>query len=89
MAIYKGLNSPCRDPGVRRDPEAFCHRLSIVVTSLAWLVAGCAVGPDYVKPKVDTPQDYRFAEKDVEDTANTKWWTQYDDPVLDQLIAEA
>ena len=64
-------------------------RLAVISAMLCGLLPGCAVGPDYAKPKVDTPQDYRFAEKDVEDTANTKWWTQYDDRVLDQLIAEA
>jgi len=62
---------------------------ALAVPLICGLVAGCAVGPDYVKPKVDTPQEYRFAEKDVQDTANTEWWKQFDDPVLDQLIAEA
>src|SRR5262245_18156551 len=56
---------------------------------LATLATGCAVGPDYGKPKVDTPLDYRFAEKDVKDTGDTEWWKQYNDPVIDQLIAEA
>jgi multidrug efflux system outer membrane protein len=53
------------------------------------LLAGCAVGPDYVKPKIDTPQAYRFAEQDVQETANTQWWKQFDDPVLNQLIEDA
>ena len=48
-----------------------------------------ARGPDYVKPKIDTPDGYRFAEQETQDTANTEWWNQFDDPVLDQLIAEA
>src|SRR3974390_811252 len=47
------------------------------------------VGPDYVKPKVETPEAYRFAEANVQDSANTPWWEQFDDPVLDQLIDEA
>ena len=25
----------------------------------------------------------------MQETANTEWWKQFDDPVLDQLIAEA
>jgi outer membrane protein, multidrug efflux system len=62
---------------------------ALAVLFICGCVAACAVGPDYVKPKVDTPQQYRFAEKDVQDTANTEWWKQFDDPVLDQLITEA
>lgn len=53
------------------------------------LVPGCTVGPDYVRPQVDSPQAFRYAEKDARDTANTEWWKQFQDPVLDGLIAEA
>jgi len=66
-------------------PTMYCRALVLTVG----FVAGCAVGPDYVKPKVETPQEYRFAEKDVQETADTQWWKQYGDPVLDQLIADA
>ena len=55
----------------------------------AVLLAACAVGPDYHRPNVDVPQAYRYAITDVTETANTAWWRQFDDPVLDQLIDEA
>src|SRR5262249_52979060 len=51
--------------------------------------AACAVGPDYHRPNVDVPPAYRYAITDVTETANTAWWRQFDDPVLDQLIADA
>lgn len=64
------------------------------------LCAGCAVGPDYVRPPVDTPGAYRFA--DTIATAATaatadqplpatdaQWWLQFGDPVLEDLIAAA
>lgn len=51
--------------------------------------AGCTVGPDYVRPKIDVPKAYRFADKEAQDTANTAWWRQFGDPELDALIAEA
>ena len=50
------------------------------------LAAGCTMGPDYVRPPVDAPAAFRFEPKDVADTANTEWWKQFGDPVLDQLI---
>ena len=56
---------------------------------LCSLLAGCTVGPDYVKPTIDTADKFRFEDQEARDTANTQWWTQFDDPVFDQLIAEA
>ncbi len=53
------------------------------------LVAGCTLGPDYARPPVDAPASFRFAIADAADTANTEWWKQFGDPVLDTLIAEA
>jgi multidrug efflux system outer membrane protein len=54
----------------------------LVVVSLA----GCAVGPDYKRPSVDIPQGWRFEDKEAKDLANTAWWGQYNDPVLNELI---
>ena len=51
--------------------------------------AGCTMGPDYVRPNVDAPAAFRFEPEAVADTANTAWWKQFDDPVLDQLIDAA
>lgn len=59
------------------------------VFSIAVLLTGCMVGPDYRRPVVDTPQSYRYEEKDARDTVNTDWWRQFEDPVLDSLISEA
>ena len=38
---------------------------------------------------VDAPKAFIYETKDAADTANTQWWKQFNDPVLDQLIAEA
>ena len=53
------------------------------------LAAGCTMGPDYVPPQVDAPPAYRYEGKEAQATANTDWWKQFGDPVLDGLIAEA
>jgi outer membrane protein, multidrug efflux system len=50
------------------------------------LSAGCAVGPDYKRPAVDVPRSFRFEEREAKNLANTAWWQQFDDPVLDELI---
>ena len=54
------------------------------------LLTGCwSVGPDYLRPEVQTPANWRFEEKEVRDLANTAWWEQFNDPVLKALIDEA
>src|SRR5215468_2253693 len=53
------------------------------------VLAGCMMGPDYARPKVDAPAEFRFEPKEVAETADVEWWKQFGDPVLDQLIAEA
>jgi len=52
-------------------------------------ISGCTVGPDYVKPEVDTPDNWRYTFEEATGTVNTQWWEQFDDPVLDALINQA
>ena len=40
-------------------------------------------------PSIDTPKAWRFEEKEAKDLANTAWWEQFQDPVLNALIDEA
>jgi len=54
--------------------------------SLILLASSCMVGPNYQRPEVDTPQTWRFEEKEAKDAANTAWWEQFNDPVLNDLI---
>lgn len=60
-----------------------------LIVALAVSLAGCMVGPDYRRPTVDAPQAFRYQETDAAGAANAAWWKQFDDPVLDGLIAEA
>lgn len=60
------------------------------VVVLCTLLTGCfKVGPDYQKPSVDTPAQWRFAEREARDLSNTKWWEQFGDPVLNGLLERA
>lgn len=64
-------------------------RKPIAAALFALLAGGCMVGPDYVRPPVDAPTAWRLDEKDVRDLANTAWWEQFGDPVLNDLVALA
>lgn len=52
-------------------------------------LAACTLGPDYTRPKVDVPANFRFADTEMSTVANASWWQQFDDPVLNDLIATA
>ncbi|MDR5817041.1 efflux transporter outer membrane subunit [Caballeronia sp. LZ033] len=68
---------------MRRFPIA----LSVLVVTL--LLGGCLLGPDYSRQPVETPANWRFSSGEAADTANTEWWKQFEDPVLDELIDTA
>jgi multidrug efflux system outer membrane protein len=55
-------------------------------SAVALLLAGCAVGPDYERPEVETPPQYRFEDPQARDTVNTAWWLQFGDKQLERLI---
>ena len=65
-----------------------CPPLACLAAAAAVTLAGCMVGPDYTRPAVDAPAAFVWEPKDAADTANTQWWKQFGDPVLDALIAE-
>ena len=61
----------------------------MIILLVAVALTGCMVGPNYQRPSVDVPQSFRFEDKEAKDLANTAWWQQFDDPVLNDLIQTA
>ncbi|MEW6441174.1 MAG: efflux transporter outer membrane subunit [bacterium] len=57
--------------------------------ALLTALSGCAIGPDYERPAVDTPPSWRVEEPEARELANTAWWEQFGDPVLNELIQTA
>ncbi|TDR72443.1 efflux transporter outer membrane subunit [Paludibacterium purpuratum] len=58
---------------------------------LCWLVlTGCAVGPDYVRPSVETSSQFKEAKgwqqaEPADQRPKGDWWTVFGDPDLDRL----
>ncbi len=52
--------------------------------AVAAALAGCAVGPDYERPKMDLPEVAASAVP-----APQRWWASFHDPVLERLVDEA
>ena len=62
-----------------------------VIVVFFLLAQGCAVGPNYVRPKVNTPADYRGAEAAAQQAsfADLPWWEVFKDDRLKELIQTA
>ena len=68
--------------------------------SLSWLaapvgaalmLAGCTVGPDYKRPQLPAPAQYRFVANaaQAQSMADLPWWEVFDDQTLQTLIRDA
>lgn len=61
----------------------------ILILIIFTFLTSCTMGPNYKRPLIDTPHAYRYQKKEMLHVANTTWWEQFHDPVLNQLINEA
>jgi NodT family efflux transporter outer membrane factor (OMF) lipoprotein len=67
-------------------------RAAPVIAACA-LLASCAIGPNYVRPQVELPGDWKeTADWKIAEPKDTvpkgKWWEMFDDPVLNGLIEQ-
>jgi multidrug efflux system outer membrane protein len=53
------------------------------------ITGGCVLHPPYTRPEVDAPDHWRFATNESATYANLRWWQEFGDPILDELIIEA
>jgi outer membrane protein, multidrug efflux system len=69
-------------------------RPSIVILA-SCVIAGCAVGPNYHRPRVQTPTTYRDSSESAQippqtaSIADLPWWQVFQDPQLQELIRTA
>jgi len=64
-------------------------RVSVVLA----LAAGCTVGPNYLRPAVVTPGDYKESQgwtpaQPRDDVPRGPWWEVFGDPQLDSLMSQ-
>jgi multidrug efflux system outer membrane protein len=81
-----------------RNPKSDCGKsaaAAFLVFAVVLALTGCAVGPNYKRPAVDTPVNYRQAASDTNvysgarSFADQGWWDTFNDPQLSAYIAEA
>src|SRR5580698_5861350 len=63
--------------------------LRFAPAAAAIFLAGCTVGPNYQRPKIDTPAAFRGPDPTTESMGDAKWWTIFQDPELQKLIRAA
>ena len=61
----------------------------LLILAVSLVLAACAMGPDYERPEVTTPEAYQTTTIPGESFANLNWWELFDDPVLVSLIETA
>ncbi len=82
--------------------ESTTRKAGAAAAALALLALGaCTVGPDYVRPQIQTPTRYsdlagkaqaplsQTSDAPPDEAQIAHWWTQFHDPMLDELIARA
>lgn len=83
------LADPGFPDGSRHRRRRFDARLALLIVPLVVSAIGCAVGPDYRRPEVAMPDAWNEDLSHAAEAANMEWWKQFEDPVLDELIATA
>ncbi len=59
-----------------------------LLMSLPLVLSGCAtIGPDYAVPELDVPDGWQGVTGESDEVL-AEWWTLFDDPALNDLLAE-
>src|SRR5215467_11027801 len=66
-------------------------RASPAMLVVAVTIAGCAVGPEYRRPDVTPPKEFRsqVAPAEAGSLADLPWWQVFNDKALQSLITQA
>jgi multidrug efflux system outer membrane protein len=66
------------------------RRAVLLALTLATGLAGCAIGPDYTRPALTPPEQFRGpSAAETSSLADLPWWEVFGDPALRALIEEA
>jgi NodT family efflux transporter outer membrane factor (OMF) lipoprotein len=104
MNTDKAMRDPCLRPTKPRNPAwgypcssdssvSSVFRRFWVASCTVLALAGCAVGPNYERPPVETPAAYKEAgdwvlARPADAAPKGKWWEVFNDPVLDGLAEQ-
>jgi len=88
MKTPSGFETTSSRPSLRSEKRASSGGAAF--TALALLLAGCTVGPNYKRPAVPLPDQYRGAANSAAPSlADARWPETFPDDTLKQLISTA
>ncbi len=83
-AVRRLLRDNSPSPG--RRPREGRVPLVALAALVGLLVNGCKTGPDYERPEMKPPDEWRWKTAEPRDhVPKGEWWTVFDDPKLDEL----
>ena len=68
------------------------NKKNSTIILLIFFITSCAVGPDFIEPELETPEEYKYSQTLQVDSAftdsliNLEWWKLFGDPILDTLV---
>jgi outer membrane protein, multidrug efflux system len=68
------------------------RKFRIGTLALIFLAAGCTVGPNYERPDLAAPVGWKEAQQtgvDARSAELSRWWSAFNDPLLDSLVERA
>ncbi|TXI18534.1 MAG: efflux transporter outer membrane subunit [Nitrosomonas sp.] len=66
-----------------------CRPIRRLILFLCLWLTGCAMGPDYLRPSIDTAERFRIDQAEGQSIANIPWWELLRDEELQRLINQA
>ena len=63
--------------------------IPLFILGMTLYLSGCKLGPDFVKPAYTGPETFQYDSLANDTVVNLRWWTLFNDPVLDTLIVKA
>ena len=60
-----------------------------IILIICVFLSGCLLGPDFKKPVVETPEQFRFDISRDDTLVDLKWWELFNDPLLRALVTTA
>ena len=73
-----------------REARLRVATVAIALAGISVLAAGCAIGPNYKRPGVETPEHYKESPGEANAAAiqADQWWTLFNDTTLNDLEAQ-
>ncbi len=91
VRVFHKLTGATQSPLINTLKRGVNEKWLVFTSAAALILAGCAVGPNYHRPEVNSPTGFRDATNSLSTNslADLPWWGVFKDPVLQDLVRVA